>query len=366
MSLDEKFVSVRTMFYEIVGNFFQKIAELFGYPINSGMPSIPNLTNEGSVRSHFLANLPRHKTFWPPIQRPNTVFEMIFGPTPKVDLIPKYIYESKEEGFYNFYLENYKNMYFLPDWLSEILQVNLNICLDLTILETIREVLFIGLMVYSQIVVLRIALAWYIYINPYTFPWCYLVAAVDWTEDVLQGVIPSILGINVTASVFLGILGVLADSLNHLVFTMPFLPSEGEKTKLLINEKMTDVLVFHYLPVLWFRYPVPNELREFWYYQRPDILIYMQEEYKNLRLKFLPDSVFQKLNQDLFEKLTHKEAVATLSSTILLPEMTLPSDDFTDVFSKNHLILKDSFLTNFTVLSETFHSLFGSHLETLL
>lgn len=257
-------------------------------------------------------------------------------------------------------------MYFLPDWLSEILQVNLNICLDLTILETIREVLFIGLMVYSQIVVLRIALAWYIYINPYTFPWCYLVAAVDWTEDVLQGVIPSILGINVTASVFLGILGVLADSLNHLVFTMPFLPSEGEKTKLLINEKMTDVLVFHYLPVLWFRYPVPNELREFWYYQRPDILIYMQEEYKNLRLKFLPDSVFQKLNQDLFEKLTHKEAVATLSSTILLPEMTLPSDDFTDVFSKNHLILKDSFLTNFTVLSETFHSLFGSHLETLL
>jgi hypothetical protein len=29
-----------------------------------------------------------------------------------------------------------------------------------------------------------------------------------------------------------GILGVVADSLNHLVFTMPFLPSEGEETKL--------------------------------------------------------------------------------------------------------------------------------------
>jgi hypothetical protein len=44
---------------------------------------------------------------------------------------------------------------------------------DITVLETVREVLFVGLMVYSQIVILRIALSWYIYINPYTFPWCY-------------------------------------------------------------------------------------------------------------------------------------------------------------------------------------------------
>jgi hypothetical protein len=29
-----------------------------------------------------------------------------------------------EEGFYNFYIENYKNIYFLPDWFSEFLQVN--------------------------------------------------------------------------------------------------------------------------------------------------------------------------------------------------------------------------------------------------
>jgi hypothetical protein len=47
---------------------------------------------------------------------------MIFGPTPKVEAVPRYIYESKEEGFYNFYIENYKNIYFLPDWLSEFIQ----------------------------------------------------------------------------------------------------------------------------------------------------------------------------------------------------------------------------------------------------
>jgi hypothetical protein len=92
-----------------------------------------------------------------------------------------------------------------------------------------------------------------------------LAAAVDWTEDVLQGIVP-ILGVNITGSVFLGILGVVADSLNHLVFTMPFLPSEGEETKL-INQQM-NVLVFHYLPILWYRYPVPNDIREFWYRER--------------------------------------------------------------------------------------------------
>lgn len=285
MSLDEKFIPVRNAFYEIVSNFFQKIASSFGYPENPGMPTIADLTN----RSELISSLPQHKTFWPPVQRPETWFEMIFGPVPKVESVTRYIYESKEEGFYNFYIQNYKNIYFLPDWLSEFIQIRLKICLDLTLLETIREVIFVGLVVYSQIVVLRIALGWLIYINPYRFPWCYIAAAVDWTEDVLQGIVPAVFGVNITASIFLGILGVIADSLNHLVFTMPFLPSEGEETKLLINEELKDVLVFHYFPILWYRHPIPNEIREFWYKERPDILEYLQKVYHDVNIQFLPD-----------------------------------------------------------------------------
>jgi hypothetical protein len=71
---------------------------------------------------------------------------------------------------------------------------------------------------------------------------------------------------------------------------MPFLPSEGEETKLLINQQMKDVLVFHYLPILWYRYPIPNDIREFWYNERPDILNYMQKAYKDLDIQFLPDT----------------------------------------------------------------------------
>ena len=322
MSLDEKFIPIRTAFYQLVENFFKKVAGLFGYPTIPGMPTIYEMPDEIYTRSQFLDSLPIHKTYWPPIQRPETWFEMIFGPVPKVDAVPRYIYESNEEGFYNFYIENFKNSYFLPDSVSEFLQVQLNICLDISLLETIREVLFIGLLIYSQMVVLRIAISWLIYINPYTFPWCYLAAAVDWTEDVLQGIVPAILGVNITGSVFLGVLGVVADSLNHLVFTMPFLPSEAEETKLLINQEMKDVLVFHYLPILWYKYPIPNDIREFWSTQRPDILEYMQTAYKNLGIQFLPNNFIPEL-QPKSELVSQVQELHQVFSTQLVAKVNL-------------------------------------------
>lgn len=354
MKLDDKFGPVRTAFYEVVGNFFKKIASFLGYPQNIGMPTIADLSSEEYAKMEFIEKLPKHETSWPPPQRPETWFEMIFGQFPKVETVPRYIYETAEEGFYNFYIENYKNIFFLPDWLSEFIQIKLHICLDISVLETIREVLFVGLVIYSQIVVLRIALSWFIYINPYTFPWCYLVAAVDWTEDVLQGIVPAILGVNITGSVFLGMIGVVADSLNHLVFTMPFLPSEAEKSKLLMNEEMRDVLVFHYLPVLWYRYPIPNEIREFWYKERPDILNYMQKAYQDLDIQFLPDNIVNELNQ---QKLTDKvSSIQGISDTYISPE----------ILSNDHLVQPDSLLANLISINEQFNNLFMNHVERLV
>jgi hypothetical protein len=59
-----------------------------------------DLPSEVYTRSKFLDNLPRHRTFGL-LQRPETWFEMIFGPSPKANS-SRYIYENKEEGFYNF------------------------------------------------------------------------------------------------------------------------------------------------------------------------------------------------------------------------------------------------------------------------
>jgi uncharacterized protein YggT (Ycf19 family) len=323
MSLDDKFIPIQLGFYDATSTFFKTIARIFGYPNNTGLPKVPSISNKEWAQTSFMDNLPIHRTSWPPVQRPETWFEVFFSPSPKLDTVSRYIYESKDEGFYNFYIENYKNIYFLPDWLSEFIQVRFNFCLDITALETFRELLFVALVVYSQVVMLRIALSWFIFINPYTFPWCYIAAAVDWTEEVLQGIVPSVLGVNITGTVFLGVLGVIADSLNHLVFTMPFLPSEGEKSKLLINGELKDVLVFHYLPLLWYRHPIPNELREFWYKDRSDILDYMQKSYKNLDLQFLPDNIeMAKLTAEVvpvFESLNNQYShfMSTVSSEIV-------------------------------------------------
>jgi len=358
LSLDEKFDPIRNAFYSIISNFFKKIAELFGYPANPGMPTIMDLPNEVYAREKFMNSLPRHRTYWPPAPRPETWFEMIFGSAPKVDPVERIIYENKEEGFYNFYIENYKNIYFLPDQISQFIQIRLHICLDITILEIIREVLFVGLLIYCQIVLIRIMLAWYIYINPYTVPWCYLAGAVDWTEDLLQGVLPSILGVNVTATVFFSILGIIGDSLNHLVFTMPFLPSEAVKSKLLIDEEMRDVLIFHYLPILWYRYPIPNEIREFWYKERPDILNYMQKAYKDLDIQFLPDKIVEELNQ---QKLT---ADLSLISDFLIPQSNNLSDSISiEVLSKDNLIQTDILFKSIIMINEHFHNFVLTHVD---
>ena len=340
MSLDDKFAPVQTAFSNLVSSFFEKLAILFGYPENSGMPITDTISTEIYGRSEFFESLPKRITYFPPAQRPESWFETIFGTAPRVDIVPRYIYETKDEGFYNFYIENYKNIFFLPDWFSEFLQVQLNICLDISLLEIIREVLFIGLVFYSQLVILRITISWLIWINPYTFPWSYLTAAVDWTEDILQGIVPSVLGVNVTGSVFLGALGVVADSLNHLVFTMPFLPSEAEETKLVVNNEMKDVLVFHYLPILWYKHPIPNDVREFWYYQRPDILEYMQTAYKDLNLQLLPDKITQELSQNV-EVTDQTQNLTEYLSTELVSKITFYDFDLwrTSFVNSFHTIL---------------------------
>ena len=336
MSLNEKFISVRTTFYDLVGNLFEKVAHYFGYPENPGMPIFSNLSNQMYGESELLDTLPKRVTYFPPAQRPETWFDMIFGPAPKVEILPRYIYETREEGFYNFYMENYRNLFFLPDWLSEFIQIRLNICLDISLLETIREVLFIGFVFYSQMVVLRITISWLIWINPYRFPWSYLTAAVDWTEDVFQGLVPSVLGVNVTGSVFLGALGAVGDSLNQLIFTMPFLPSEGDVTQLVINNETKDVLVFHYLPILWYKYPIPNEIREFWYFKRPDILEYMQTAYKDLNLQVLPDNFsqpFRELQQMSQTNPLHE----SFSTELVSKENFLQTDNFLHSLMNNFL-----------------------------
>ena len=72
---------------------------------------------------------------------------------------------------------------------------------------------------------------------------------------------------------------------------MPFLPSEAQRGQTLINGEMVPILMFRFFPILWYKEGIPNDIREFWYLQRPDILEFMQKSYSQLNIELLPDSV---------------------------------------------------------------------------
>jgi hypothetical protein len=119
---------------------------------------------------------------------------------------------------------------------------------------------------------------------------------------------------------------------------------------------MNDVLVFHYLPILWYRYPIPNEIREFWYKERPDILNYMQKAYKDLEIQFLPDSLVKELNQ--------KTLPTELSSTLLwVPESSINHFIPTELLSTKNLLQTENLFTTLNFVHENFQTLWFTSIE---
>jgi hypothetical protein len=262
--------------------------------------------------------LPKHITEIPPTQaqRPETLTEAFFGTFPYTMPIEKHFYQHKAEGYYNFYVENYRNMYFLPDWLSGYIQIHFNITVDHSGLELCRDVFFYVILLYGAIVSIRTTLFWMLAINPYTFPWVFAVDFVDWIYDALAGILPCFVGIDLVPSIFAMLIGKVTDSANHLVFTMPFLPSEGNRVKMLIDGELKDVVQFHYLPYLWYKYPIPMNLREFWYSERPDILNFMEKNYSQFGINFRPLFSSSEINPVL-DSTTFVDSILTTSKDFL-------------------------------------------------
>ena len=296
MTVQETLIDLRLRLNNVVDDLIVYLAKAWGYP---ELPGMPIVQDSAVAERAFRFSLPLHvaQTFSPP----QNLIQALIGVIPKLSPVERVIYESKEDGYYNFYIQNFRNLYFLPNWLSEFLQIRLNFCLDITGLEMVREGAFLALLIYIQMLSFRIALYWYLTINPYTRPWVYFIAATDWIEETLAGLSPVILGVDLMPSLIISVVGKLADSLNHLVFTMPFLPSEGQRAKILINGEWQDILLFRYLPYLWYKHPIPDDLREFWYDERPDILLFMQKNYKHLDIEFYPNRILKEVyeNQQL-------------------------------------------------------------------
>ena len=323
MTIITTFLKIKLAIFQAFTYLIEKIARIFfNYPSNPGM-SIVDLSIDPEKRD-YLENLPYATSTFPPLALPETLVEAFIGNYPNMQLIQKTFYEHPIEGFYNFYLINYSNMVFLPDWLSKFIQLNFNITTDDTFLVSIQEALLLGLLSFAYLLEFRMKLYWYLTINPYTKPWIYIITLTDWIFDLLSGSIPVILGLDTSAMVILGIYGRIMDGANKLVFTMPFLPSEGIPGKMSIKGQLTDVLVFRYLPSLWYQYPIPNDLREFWYTKKPDILTFMQKNYGQLDINFLPDRIVK----ELIEKEQINKSLISTINTLLSFE--IPNNVFPD------------------------------------
>jgi len=339
MTLANKILDFKVVFVSGLESLTEQIAtKIFNYPQNLGMPLTPEYDAKQQSMVDYLSQLPVHQTNFPPPAAPATLSQVFFGNFPDMSRIDRTFYEHKSDGFYNFYVPNYNNIFFLPDWLSQWLQINLNISIDTTPLEIIQQSVFLGLIGFFFLVEFRMKLYWFLTINPYTRPWIYLISLTDWIQDFMTGLSPVMLGVDLTAPIILGLTGKLADSLNHLVFTMPFLPSEGQPGKMMIDNEVQDVILFRYLPSLWYTHSIPNSLREFWYTDRIDILNFMKKNYAHLEIEFLPERILKDLSQHqqitkpLAENLNHLSELSSELICKLSNDSVYVFDTFMDKF----------------------------------
>nr|YP_009695334.1 hypothetical protein [Nitzschia alba]QEI59619.1 hypothetical protein [Nitzschia alba] len=250
---------------------------------------LDNPKNFGMLKLDIRDNFSPHIMLWPLIDFPENIAEVFFGSTPKTNLIKKIPLSTFEDGVYSFFIEEYSNLVFLPNIISRILQINCNICFNTDFLDTFREMLFIGLILYAEMISLRLSLIWFWGFNPYEPPLCYVCLLVDWCDAVFREILPTVLGINTALYVFIGFLGETADDLNSLVLTMPFLPNEAESMIITLKDSsIVPILLYHSLPIFWYKKFIPNEIRKFWYSENPLILIYMTVLYDDLNLRLLP------------------------------------------------------------------------------
>ena len=348
--------TVRRISYDLGKWITINIAKIFRYPDIPGMPrENPFWTRRNEMIANLARRLPVHKgTMLKPYTRARSWVEVFFGETPKLELISRHNFINKTDGYYNFYFIHYSNIKFLPNCVSETIQILFNQCLDITAIEIVRECLFLSLLVFCEILSLRLLIYWYPVLNPYQIPFVFLVSITDWLEEPSSGIFPSPLGINITTTVILGLLGSAADQFNHVVFTMPYLPSEGKAMRILVKKKtLTDVIVYKGLPKLWREYPIPDKIRRFWFYKRPDILNFMRRKYKDENIIFLPNEAIReiKAKNELFKNQIDDFINNNIQFSIIKPQ----KDHFhqmkeilvNDFVKQNPIVINDNEWLNF-------------------
>nr|AWT38154.1 hypothetical protein ycf89 [Proboscia sp.]AWT38225.1 hypothetical protein ycf89 [Proboscia sp.] len=163
---------------------------------------------------------------------------------------------------------------FLPDFVSEFLQRTLHMhTYDLAYTGLIRECqyfLFMAVFSFSVLCGLYIFLQMCLFINPYTYPFILLTELVLPYYKFFEDVFPQIGGFTIGSIFAQSTLVLIMNYIRDIVFTMPFLPSEGVLHTAAGNAN--DVIpvgqkfyLFTGIPKLWKDSGIPIDLRTDWF-----------------------------------------------------------------------------------------------------
>ena len=108
---------------------------------------------------------------------------------------------------------------------------------------------------------------------------------------------------------------------------------------MIIDDQVKDVILFRYLPSLWYTHPIPNNLREFWYTERLDIYNFMKKNYTHLDIPFLPDRILKDISQNpqLTKPLAESFSQIPDLSTNLVCHVSPDTYQFLNFFAENQV-----------------------------
>lgn len=231
---------------------------------------------------------------------------IFFKPLPPIVHHHIFYYNDKQDAFICFLV--YRGATFLPDWISKTLQLygGYHLVENMAHLYWIQEIVYRFLGMFERLCQWRLFLSLWLIFNPYTFPWSLLVNMTEWFIEGFSGVLPLFFGIDFSGAAALAGLGVVTRYTKNLVFTMPYLPSEG------IKEIVGDYPVYRFsgFPRLWSEYGIPNELREQWYDQQPEIIEHFLKYYGDIGQDIVPARIVEDYYNEYI-----KDAAITTSLT---------------------------------------------------
>ena len=262
---------------------------------NPGMPTAYDDPRVGWDEMIYMQDAPRHVSANYETPMAMNWMEVFFGQYKPMNFLVREAIGNTEEGFVGFSHENFQNIYYFSDKISTFLQIQLNQPEALP-LQLTHNMIYDFIIFYTAVFNFRIQLGWLLYINVYQIPWVYLVSGVDWIEECFGGFAPSFLGTNSLGLIIGVISGLVTDAMNHIVYTMPYLPSEGEHWIRPTGERdeygdaiMQQIVKYRYLPRLWYFNGIPDKIRLKWWEESPFYIEYYYKTYGAYKIQILPD-----------------------------------------------------------------------------